>query len=336
MPDVLRLRLWLGWLALLMGLGEGLHAQPQQVGGPDAAYDLEDDYLVRTWTTSEGLPANYVSNVYQTSDGYLWLGTGGGLVRFDGARFRVFTADELGWSVPFTEALYEDTTGTLWALSANDELAWIKEGRVLRPPPEAMPDPPNPFFRDEAGRLWLRTEDEPVRVRGDTAYTFMAQWLPEWKAFRLAFDLQGQPWAAAGDSVYALQPSRPADLECLERSDPTTGAVYAEKEGAWWFFYLRCLARVQDGVLTTFDQADGLPSLVLDLHLDQRGRVWIVGEGGVIVWENGAFTSSVSGRLPYPNVRKIIETSEGALFLIAGEADHIAVFTRVDGGSHSA
>ena len=319
MPEVFGLRLWFSVLVLLAGLGDKLRAQPTSDAG---AYDLEDDYLIRTWTTSDGLPANYVADLYQTSDGYLWLGTGGGLVRFDGARFRVFTPEELGWTRAFTRALYEDTTGTLWALSQNDELAWIKGGQVLHPPSEAMSRPPNPFSRDEAGRLWLRAEGERFRVRGDTAYTFTTKWLPKRKVLRLAFDLQGQPWAAAGDSVYALQPSHPADLECLERSDPTTGAVYAEKEGAWWFFYLRCLARVQDGVLTTFDQADGLPSLVLDLHLDQRGRVWIVGEGGVIVWENGAFALLESDRLPYPDVTKVYETSDGALFLVAGGADY--------------
>ena len=97
------------------------------------------------------------------------------------------------------KGLHEDTTGTLWALSANDERVWIRGGQVLRPPPEVMPEP---FFRDEAGHVWLRTEDESVRVGGDTVIGFEAKWLPQRHPLKIAFDLEGRSWAATGDSVY--------------------------------------------------------------------------------------------------------------------------------------
>src|SRR5271165_587698 len=50
-------------------------------------------YLIRSWQTEEGLPQNSVTALVQTRDGYLWLGTYGGLVRFDGVRFTVFDSD---------------------------------------------------------------------------------------------------------------------------------------------------------------------------------------------------------------------------------------------------
>jgi ligand-binding sensor domain-containing protein len=43
------------------------------------------------WTVEDGLPQNSVSALLQARDGYLWLGTLGGLVRFDGVRFTVYT-----------------------------------------------------------------------------------------------------------------------------------------------------------------------------------------------------------------------------------------------------
>ena len=48
------------------------------------------DYVQTVWEASAGLPQNTVQTLLQTRDGYLWLGTEEGLVRFDGEKFDVF------------------------------------------------------------------------------------------------------------------------------------------------------------------------------------------------------------------------------------------------------
>ena len=47
-------------------------------------------YKIDGWQTEQGLPQNTVQSMYQTRDGYLWVGTGAGLSRFDGIRFATF------------------------------------------------------------------------------------------------------------------------------------------------------------------------------------------------------------------------------------------------------
>src|SRR5689334_15498704 len=47
-------------------------------------------YRWDVWQKEDGLPQNSVTTILQTKDGYLWLGTLEGLVRFDGQRFVVF------------------------------------------------------------------------------------------------------------------------------------------------------------------------------------------------------------------------------------------------------
>ncbi len=79
-------------------------------------------YRFDRWTTDNGLPHNSIRALRQTRDGYLWLTTGDGLVRFDGVRFRVFnrtntpemTSNEFSFF-----ALYEDREGALWAGTTN-------------------------------------------------------------------------------------------------------------------------------------------------------------------------------------------------------------------------
>ena len=77
------------------------------------------DYSHRVWTTQDGLPDNRVQAIAQTRDGYLWIGTAGGLVRFDGINFTVFNRSN-------TPALADDNILTLCA--ATDGSLWIGTG----------------------------------------------------------------------------------------------------------------------------------------------------------------------------------------------------------------
>ena len=51
------------------------------------------EYVRENWTVADGLPINTITAIVQTRDGYLWLGTNDGVVRFDGVRFTVYNAD---------------------------------------------------------------------------------------------------------------------------------------------------------------------------------------------------------------------------------------------------
>lgn len=49
-------------------------------------------YVHESWTVRDGLPVNVITSLLQGRDGYLWIGTFDGLVRFDGVRFTTFNA----------------------------------------------------------------------------------------------------------------------------------------------------------------------------------------------------------------------------------------------------
>src|SRR2546421_4482813 len=84
------------------------------------------------WTTREGLPQNSVFAVTQTRDGYLWLGTGGGLARFDGLRFKTFDESNtplLGSAKAVK--LFEDSRGNLWIATDTAGLFFSGPGRRI-------------------------------------------------------------------------------------------------------------------------------------------------------------------------------------------------------------
>ena len=73
-------------------------------------------YRIDTWTTEQGLPQNAVTDILQTHDGFIWLTTFGGLVRFDGAVMHVFTTvNAPGMRTSRLTGLFEGPDGTLWA-----------------------------------------------------------------------------------------------------------------------------------------------------------------------------------------------------------------------------
>jgi len=72
---------WANLLFSLTAAATTLVAAAAEAGTNDLAF------VVKSWRTIDGLPQNSVNAMAQTPDGYLWVGTRGGLARFDGVRF---------------------------------------------------------------------------------------------------------------------------------------------------------------------------------------------------------------------------------------------------------
>ncbi len=82
-------------------------------------------YVRDAWGSERGFPGGSVSSIAQTHDGYLWIGTEKGLVRFDGMSFHSFEA-ESATARPMGAVvnLITDSDGNLWIQ--------LKSTRVLR------------------------------------------------------------------------------------------------------------------------------------------------------------------------------------------------------------
>jgi signal transduction histidine kinase/ligand-binding sensor domain-containing protein len=88
------------------------------------------DYSVDVWQTEQGLPQDSVTAIVQTRDGYLWLGTYNGLVRFDGVRFKIFdTSNTPEFGDSRITSLFEDAEGVLWIGHETGELTQWRAGK---------------------------------------------------------------------------------------------------------------------------------------------------------------------------------------------------------------
>ncbi len=123
-------------------------------------------YRFDVWTADNGLPQNSVRDIKQTRDGYLWLATSDGLVRFDGVRFTLFDkSNSPGLTSNRFSCLYEDRAGVLWAGTDNGGLTRYDHGTFTTyTTQDGLPH--NEIKRitgDEAGQLWVLSAEQIVR-----------------------------------------------------------------------------------------------------------------------------------------------------------------------------
>ena len=109
------------------------------------------------WTTENGLPQNSVTDILQTRDGYLWLATYGGLVRFDGVRFTVFDRGVDGIGSQRVRVLHEDRHGALWAATDDGMLIRYRDSRFITyTTADGLPHATAlRIEEDDEGRLWI-------------------------------------------------------------------------------------------------------------------------------------------------------------------------------------
>jgi ligand-binding sensor domain-containing protein len=102
---------------------------------PTVAFDFNKpvtEYTHTVWTHKDGLPSAFIYSIAQTQDGYLWLGTADGLVRFDGVRF-VHWRSEMGHKVLLgaVHTVCAAADGGLWVGTASGMLGHIRgDGEV--------------------------------------------------------------------------------------------------------------------------------------------------------------------------------------------------------------
>jgi len=124
------------------------------------------EYTHTVWTHKDGIPSAFIYSIAQTRDGYLWLATTDGLVRFDGARFlhwRPNTGHTALLGV--VRSLCATRDGSLWIGTAaglvghirGDDLTTFSVGAQV----EAI-------FEDRDGTLWIATENNLLRFRAAT------------------------------------------------------------------------------------------------------------------------------------------------------------------------
>jgi len=244
-------------------------------------------YRFDSWTADNGLPQNSVYSIQQTPDGYLWLTTLDGLVRFDGVKFTIFNkSNSKNLTTNRFTNLFAETDGTLWLGTEESGLARFRNGQfqTFTTADGLLSNEIRQVQRDLDGSLLIFTTHGLARFRDEH---FLVERQADLRNFNIYISPSGTRWEMDKDGLRAVsKDGRTAryDLPFAAEnisSDRTFNyfsfvPMFEDGEGALWFAAAGSLFKLKDGAIKTFTAQDGMPSSrISSFAQDRAGAIWL-------------------------------------------------------------
>jgi PAS domain S-box-containing protein len=243
------------------------------------------DFAVATITAKQGLSKPLVGSVLADKNGSVWLGTYGGLNRWDHGQL----------TIPQTGSAKRD--GKLRGFN------------------------PNSLFQDDHGRIWLSTPREVGYL--ENGHFSSIKGVPAGNVLSITQDTSSNLWVLI-EPVGLVRISPQNDVRQIPWSDlghkdhASVLAADVKQGGLWIGFFLGGMSNFSDGqVRASYTAADGLGAgRVSDLLFDHDGTLWISTEGGLSrLKDNRVATLNSKNGLPCDTVHWAIEDDDRSFWL---------------------
>lgn len=235
----------------------------------------------KTWTAQEGAPTE-IRVLAQTGDGYLWLGTVSGLVRFDGVQFVPFLPrgnDTL--PAAGVRALREARDGTLWIVWETGAVSHLVQGRLTSYGKQDGLATAFQLAESSRGEIVAGTEVGLARLADGKWMDVGAQWnFPGTEARALWFDKSDALWVETADRV-VYRPS--GGSRFLDPDWPLRRVAYQAEfaqaaDGTIWFAEMARSVHTLRRVGETTPVAE-VKVGAYSLLIDRKGSLWIGSRG---------------------------------------------------------
>lgn len=285
-------------------------------------FAIDHPLASQTWRTENGLPQNSVHSILQTRDGFVWLATEGGLVRFDGVRFVVYDRQNTPQLKSNNiRALAEDRHGALWIASAGGLTRFANATWTAFTVPDGLPsDNVWSVEVDGEGKVWAATTDGLARWANHrfakvatTGGAIGALALAPRGALLIATQEDLQLFFREGNFQTVVSPIK-SNVEAI-LSEASNRLWLGTAQGLW-------LTNGPDKKLYT--TADGLPSNhITTLFAARDGSIWAGTDAGAARISNGQVERFSAGQA----ILSFSEDREGDIW-VGTEADGVTILRR--------
>jgi ligand-binding sensor domain-containing protein/signal transduction histidine kinase len=288
------------------------------------------NYSRQSWVMENGLPQNTVQALVQTRNGFVWLGTEVGLVRFDGNGFQVFDKNSTP-ALPGSDVrcLLETRDGALWIGTSEGLARWKNGVATAFTSRNGLPgDGIRTLVESTNGILWVWTDQGLARLSGERFVDDTAKsGLQASSITNVISDGQGVLWVGTQDraSVYrdgrwavpqpqgGMFPWIPAGP--IEFTQVFRGRVASADKST--VVMLDGDKKRGDNALDRFTTGKELPgSRIQALYFDSKGSLWIGTNSGLARWAEGKLERlPVTDPLASASVLTLMEDHEGNLWV---------------------
>lgn len=291
------------------------------------AQEFPGEYVSSVWTSQEGLPANTITDVMQSSEGYIYLGTYEGLVKTDGVKFEIINrGSNPDFKCSSARKIIEDSKRNLWIGSNDDGVAKFDGKKYTMYTVDS--GLPNNSIRniceDNNGNIWLGTadgvcfitpENEVVQPKGlenvDGGHLICHD---------LFCDTAGRIWLVTtgeeGIFVYAKNTfTRWTALQQYGKFYYST--ITQDAAGAFWIGLTNGgVIKFSDGKTELYNTGDFKDLTVFDIFCDSTRAMWFATEKGIFQLRNDVFSKyDESLGLTSNSATKIMEDREGNIWI---------------------
>jgi ligand-binding sensor domain-containing protein/two-component sensor histidine kinase len=299
---------------------------------PPSPVSQAPSYVSRIWRTQDGLPENRIRAISQTPDGYLWIGTSGGLARFDGIRFVVYA--RFNTPVMTSEdisALAVAHDGSLWAATDGGGLLHYQNGRFRSfGPNQGLA---NEFVRavheDRKGNVWAATNRGLFRSTGEKFERVDEELrLPNIAFFGLYERPDGTIFAGGPAGLFSFENGKLRRY--IARDDLEVYSIGIARDGSLW------LSTTHGLRITGNAGQDSKPpytrSMINAIMQDHAGDMWLGTEGdGLYLVRDGRETAfRAPAGPPNNNILAVLEDREQNIWV--GTADGLVRMSSPDVG----
>lgn len=258
---------------------------------------LNGQYLpFRTYSIELGLSESVAHAIVQDERGYIWVGTGYGLNRFDGVRFRQFYEDD-GLSHNRIHSLYRDRDGLIWI--GTDLGVTVLDLDSLFTPVKL--EPLNQFiiltiFQDSNGNYWFGTDSNGVWILDRDGELYSAHSVYDLKIISVRAIIEGPDgaiWIGSREGLVRIQNEEATHFTMTETLEELRVRDLAfDSDGRLWIGSRGGLLRFSEGVFNHFCRLDGIAdNRILSVSVESNDRIWLGTEGGISFFNGERFTN---------------------------------------------